>query len=228
LQAYLKGGGSLLLALEPKRTGGLEKILAGAGLVPMNNYVLNVVDTAMGKGVQQGQTLATVFSNTSEITKVFGKNEAVLFRNPMSFKRTVIPEGVAVDEIVKVPESSMSFENLDLKAEGPLGAYSLVVAAHGKYMEATGKDFNLIVAGDADFLGNQLLYQNLNRDLVLNSIASLAGEKDLISIVAKEAQTTKLNMTDTAFYLFIFCFAIPVPLLLLGSSVTLWMRRRHA
>lgn len=228
LQEYLTKGGSLLLALEPKQTHGLEKVLAGAGLVPMNNYVFNLVETVMGKGLQQGQTLGTIFSTSNEITKVFGKNEAIVFRNPMSFKRQTLPEGVAVDEIVKAPETSMAFDSLEIKGEGPQGAYNLVVAANGKYMGSTGKDFHLVATGDADFFGNQLLYQNLNRDLVLNSVASLAGEKDMISIVAKEPQVTKLNMSDTAFYLFIFCFAIPVPLLLLGSSVTLWMRRRHA
>lgn len=227
LEDYLKRGGSLLLALKSKQTQGLEMLLHRVGLEPMNNYVLNLVETPAGKGIQKGQTLATVFSNTSEITKVFGKNEATVFRNPMSFKRTTVPEGVSLDEMIKTPESSMSFSTLDIKEEGPQGAFTLMAMAKGKYPGAD-KDFEMIVAGDADFLGNQLLYQSLNRDLVLNSVASLAKEQNLISVVPKEAQVTKLQLTDSNFYAFLGLFAIPIPILLLGTSVTLWMRRRHA
>lgn len=228
LEDYLQRGGSLLLALKSKQTQGLERILAQAGLEPMNNYIMNLVDTPMGKAVQQGQTLGTVFSSTNEITKIFGRSEATIFRNPMSFKRGQVPEGIAIDDLVKAPENSMSFANLDLKTEGPQGAFTLVAEAKGKFPGNQGKDFELIVTGDADFLGNQLLMQSLNRDLVLNSVASLAKEASLISITPREAQVTKLQMTDSNFYLFLFLFAIPVPVLLLGTSVTLWMRRRHA
>lgn len=228
LEDYLQRGGSLFVALKSKQTQGLDAILNRVGLEPMNNYVMNLVDTPMGKGVQQGQTLGTVFSNTNEITKIFGKNEATIFRNPMSFKRGKVPEGVTIDDLVKAPETSMSFSNIDLKDQGPTGAFTLVAEAKGKFPGSKGQDFEMIVTGDADFMGNQLLMQSLNRDLVLNSVASLAKEASLISIAPREAQVTKLVMTESNFYLFVFLFAIPVPVLLLGTSVTLWMRRRHA
>lgn len=228
LEDYLKRGGSLFLALKSKQSQGLEKLLGRVGLEPMDNYVLNLVDTPMGKGVQEGQTLGTIFSSSNEITKVFGRSEATIFRNPMSFKRGPIPEGIKIDDLVKVTENSMSFKQLDLKEEGPLGAFTLVAEVQGKLPGAEAKDFTLIAAGDADFLGNQLLMQSLNRDLVLNSVAALAKEENLISVAPKENQVTKLMMTDSNFYLFLFLFAIPVPALLLGTSVTLWLRRRHA
>ncbi|WP_413288570.1 GldG family protein [Bdellovibrio sp. HCB337] len=227
LENYLKRGGSLLLALKSKQTQGLEVLLNRVGLEPMNNYILNLVETPTGKGIQKGQTLATVFSNTSEITKVFGKNEATVFRNPMSFKRVKVPEGISIDDLIKTPENSMAFQTLEIKEEGPQGAYTLMAMAKGRYAGGD-KDFELIAAGDADFLGNQLLYQSLNRDLVLNSVASLAKEQSLISVVPKETQVTKLQLTDSNFYMFLLLFAVPIPLALLGTSVTLWMRRRHA
>jgi len=229
LEEYLKRGGSLFVALKSKQGSGLEKILAPVGIVPMNNYILNLVQTQMGQGIQQGQTLATVFSSSSEITKVFGKNEAMIFRNPMSFKREKVPDGITVDEIVKAPESSMAFETLDIKKDGPQGAFTLAMTAQGKYPGGSkDKDFHLVVVGDTDFMSNQLLGQSLNRDLALNSLASLAKEENLISISPKEAQVTKMMMTETMFYIFLLAFAIPLPVLLLGTSVTLWMKRRHA
>lgn len=228
LEEYLKRGGNLLAALKSKQTQGLEVILGRVGIEPMNNYVLNLIETATGKGVQQGQTLGTVFSTTQDITKVFGKNEATIFRNPMSFKRDKVPEGITIDELVKAPESSMSFSSLEITGAGPQGAFTLATLAKGKFPGGADKNFEMIIVGDADFLGNQLLMQSLNRDLVLNSIASLAKEADLISVAPKENQVTKLNMTESNFYLFVFLFAVPVPFILLGTSVTLWLKRRHA
>jgi ABC-type uncharacterized transport system involved in gliding motility auxiliary subunit len=228
LQDYLRRGGSLFLALKSKQSNGLEQILGSIGIVPMNNYILNLVQTKMGQGVQQGQTLGTVFSSSSEITKVFGKNDALVFRNPMAFKRSTIPENVTLDDLVKAPENSISFEALDFKKEGAQGAYTLAMSAKGKFPGSTDKIFNLVVVGDTAFIGNQLLGQTLNRDLLLNSLALLSKEENLISISPKEAQVTKMMMTETMFYMFLIFFAIPLPVLLLGTSVTLWMKRRHA
>ncbi|MBK9323660.1 MAG: Gldg family protein [Bdellovibrionaceae bacterium] len=229
LEDYLRRGGSLFVALKSRQTQGFEKVLSTLGIVPMNNYVLNLVETPAGTGIQQGQTIATVFSSSSEITKVFDKNGALVFRNPMSFRRQNTPEGVSIDDLVKVPESSMSFESLDIKDNGPQGSYTLAMLAKGKFPgSTTGKEFNLIVIGETEFLGNQLLGQILNRDLVLNSMAFLSKEENLISVTPKENQVTKLILTDSMFYLFVFLFAIPLPLFLLGTSVTLWMKRRHA
>jgi ABC-type uncharacterized transport system involved in gliding motility auxiliary subunit len=228
LQEYLKRGGSLFVALKSKQTQGLEKILGDVGITPMNNYVLNLVSTPMGEGIQQGQTVAMTFSPTSEITKVFGKNEFMVFRNPMSFKRGAAPEGTSLEDIVRTDDKSMAFDSLEIKGEGPKGPFTLAMSAKGKYPGATDKEFELVTVGDADFLGNQLLYQNLNRDLALNSMAYLAHENNLISIAPKEPQVSKLTLTDSNFYLFLFAFAIPLPLLLLGVSATLWTKRRHA
>ncbi|RYZ68980.1 MAG: gliding motility ABC transporter, partial [Proteobacteria bacterium] len=229
LQEYLKNGGSIFMALKAKQTVGLDKILKPIGIEPMNNYVLNLVQTQQGAGIQQGQTLGTVFSANSEITKVFGKNDALIFRNPMSFRRTTVPEGVTVDEIIKAPESSMSFDSLKIAGDGPQGAYTLAMTAQGKFPgSASNKPFSMVLVGDTDFMANQLLGQTLNRDLALNSLASLAKEENLISISPKESQVTKMMMTETMFYVFLLAFAIPLPVALLGTSITLWMKRRHA
>lgn len=228
LQDYLKRGGSLFIALKSKQTSALDKLLEPIGILPMNNYVFNLVQTPTGQEIQPEQTLATVFSTNSEITKVFGKNEALIFRSPMSFKRGTVPEGVVLDEIVKAPESSMSFETMEIKNVGPQGAYTIAMTANGKFPGTQGKEFSLVIVGDPDFMSNQLLGQTLNRDLALNSLAALAKENNLISISPKETQVTKMMMTETMFYVFLLAFAIPLPIALLGTSVTLWMKRRHA
>ncbi|WP_413582278.1 GldG family protein [Bdellovibrio sp. HCB288] len=228
LEAYLKKGGSLFIALESQNTANLDKLVAKMGIELGNNYIFNIVDTVMGQGVNQGPVMGSVFSPMNEITKSFGASEVTLFRHPQSLKAKEIP-GMAVDELVRTNPKSMAFSSLALKDDGPVGSFALVDQVIGQWdSDPKNKQFSAIIAGDVDFMTNQMLYQNLNRDLVLNAIASLAKEESLISISPKEAQATQLVLTETKFGIFLFAFLIPLPLVLLGAGVTLYMRRRNA
>lgn len=233
LEDYLKRGGSLFLAIESQNTAGLEKLAKKLGIEFGNNYIVNVVDTVLGKGVNQGPTAAPIFSPMNQITKGFGHNEVTMYRYPQSLKHFPV-EGLTVDELVKTASNSVAFSSLSLKGDGPQGSYTLVDEVTGQWPEAkrakeqTSKEFRVIIAGDVDFMTNQMLYQNLNRDLVLNSIAALAKEESLISITTKEPQSTQLLLTETKFAVFLFAFIIPFPILLLGVSIGLWIKRRNA
>lgn len=230
LEAYLKSGGSLFLALEAQNSVGLEKLTQKIGISLENNYVLNVVETVVGRGLNQGPTMGAVFSSTNKITKSFGRGEVTVFRYPQSLKKTEAPQGIAVDEIVKTSNNAMAFESMQFGADKPEESYTLVADVTGRWPgnDENAKPFSVIIAGDVDFISNQMLYQNLNRDLLLNSIASLAKEENLISITPKEPEATKLLMTETKFAVFLFAFIIPLPLFLLGTSIGLWLRRRNA
>lgn len=230
LEEYLKTGGSVFLAVEPLNTVGLEKLVGKVGLKFENNYIFNVVETVMGKGINQGPAMGAVFSATNKITKSFGRGEVTMFRFPQGLRQENPPQGIVIDEIVKTPPNSVAFKSLNITGDAPEATYTLVDEVSGRWPGAAedAKPFTLIVAGDVDFLSNQMLYQNLNRDLVLNSIASLANEESLISITPKEAQATQMVMTEAKFGVFLFAFVIPLPLLLLGMSVGLYLRRRNA
>lgn len=231
LEEYLKNGGALFIALEAKESNGVEKLLGKIGIQPENNYVLNVVETMMGKGINQGPTMAPAFSATSEITRVFGKNQITLFRFPQALKKAdPPPKGVSLDELVKTLPESMAFKDLTLNGDGPSGAFALAIDAKGVFPGAgeKAKEFHVVAVGDTDFLTNAMLYQNLNRDFLLNTFASLAKEENMISITPKEPQVTQMTLTDTKYSVFLWSFIVPLPLLLLAASIGLWARRRFA
>jgi hypothetical protein len=170
------------------------------------------------------------FSKTHQITKPFAGNQFTVFRLPTALKKTEKPvAGISADELVKTNESVMGFKDTKFNQEGEKGPYTLAVAVKGKVPGSDAKEeFNLLVFGDADFLNDQYLYQNLNRDLALNSVAFLAKEENLISVTPKEVEVSELNMTDTQFILFIFGFIIPLPVLLFITSGVLWYKRRYS
>lgn len=228
LEKYMQEGGNLFVAIDPSMDHGLTGFLEKAGVKLINNYVVTVMDTAMGRMVDPSVTPGSEFSITNNITKVFGKNEFVLFRMPQGITKGTLPQGITFDEIVKTAsDNSYAYPNSKFEGEGVKGPYTLVAALKGKWPEGT-KDFQLVVAGDGDFLNNQMLYRNLNRDLFLNSVLTLAKEENMVSITPKEISATELTLTENKFYMFIFAFVIPLPLLMLGTSGYLWYRRRNA
>jgi hypothetical protein len=223
----MQAGGNLFVAVDPNADHGLGAFLEKAGAKLSNNYVITVMQTAFGRVADPSATQGTEFSNTNSITKVFGKNEFVLFRMPQAIEQGTLPTGVTFESIVKGGENSFAYPDNKFEGEGKQGNFTLVAALKGQWPSGT-KEFQLVVAGDGDFLNNQMLYRNLNRDLMLNSVLTLAKEENLVSITPKEITATELSLTENKFYIFVFAFVIPLPLLMLIASGTLWYRRRNA
>jgi ABC-type uncharacterized transport system involved in gliding motility auxiliary subunit len=88
-------------------------------------------------------------------------------------------------------------------------------------------EFNVVVAGDSDFLSNQWLFQYFNRDLALNSVAFLAKDEDLISIRPKVGKTSNLELPRGRAIVYGILF-LAFPLLLFIVAGVFWYRRRGA
>lgn len=227
LEKYMQEGGNLLLALDPNADHGLHQFLGTIGVKLANNYVITVMQTAFGRVADPAATPGTEFSASNNITKVFGKNEFVLFKMPQGILKDKVPAGITFDEIVKTGDNSFGYVDSKFEGEGSKGPFTLVASAKGKW-PAGNKDFQLVVAGDSDFLGNQMLYRNLNRDLLLNAVLTLAKEENMVSITPKEIAATEMTLTENKFLIFIFAFVIPLPLLMAFTGGYLWYRRRNA
>lgn len=223
IEKYLKKGGNLLLALEPNKTVGLEKVLAKLGIFAENNFIKS---SFRGIGFIEGGTIGNLFSASSPVTKVF-QNQAdiVRFDWPMSFKKANVPEGVHVETLVGADENAVAFRlpdvNTGMLTKGP---YDFAYEVNGTFPGGE-KPFQLLVFGDAEFFANHMLYQSLNRDLALNATSQLAQEEGLISITPREVKRTELMVTTAkqgTFYMLLFL----VPLMLLIASISFWYQRR--
>ena len=109
------------------------------------------------------------------------------------------------------------------------GPFVIGIKVSGKMSEnKDAKEFTAVMFGDSDFLGNQLLNVQLNRDLALNSVAALAKDNELISIRPKQRAGTNLMMSENQFDLLKWAMFVPFPLLFFAMSGLLWFKRRHA
>lgn len=230
LKDYLSKGGSALLAVKGKLDSGFSRFLSEFGVTIEPTFVVQVMETPLGKAVNPQATPVNDFSKEAEITKPFGRGEFVVMRLPSKILKAQVPASMKWTDLLKTDETSMSFKDTGFKGEAAKGPFVLGALIQGHFLnqDAKEKAFQLVVISDVDFLSNQLLYKNLNRDLAMNTVAYLAQEENIISISPKEVDVTQMQMTDTQFYLFVFGFAIPVPLILIMTSGFLWYRRRFA
>lgn len=93
---------------------------------------------------------------------------------------------------------------------------------------ADKKEFAAVIVGDSDFVTNSIIHNNLNKDLAMNSFASLLSDQDLISIRPKSPKGTKLALTERSFLGLVVGFMIPLPILLFFMGGFVWWRRRTA
>jgi ABC-type uncharacterized transport system involved in gliding motility auxiliary subunit len=233
IEQYLTEGGQLMLLLDERDMYGLGPLLSRLGVELERHYVYNVFNSPMGQVVNaQAATVAVGYSANNDITRLFTANQMTVFRNPHSLKLTEPSELLQHEVLVKTPESSVALAELDSQDYlGQPRAFNLAVQVKGKLNEKA-KEFTALIFSDADFISNILLYQNINRDLALNSVAALAKETDLIAVSPKEPAATKLLVSPPEFNQF-FRFVVvgiflPLPFVFMILSIVLWYRRRHA
>lgn len=84
----------------------------------------------------------------------------------------------------------------------------------------------VVVVGDGDFLSNAYLGNGGNLNLGMNIFNWLAHDDSFIAIPAKTAPDTSLTLSNLAIGGIGLGFLIVLPVLLLGSGLAIWLKRR--
>ncbi|MGE0761772.1 MAG: GldG family protein [Bdellovibrionales bacterium] len=232
LNTYLFNGGKLLVLADPGEKHNLAGFLKPLGVEFSNTYVISVGVQVEGLGPQA--VVGLDFDQNSDITKPFvnGNTYTLMFLATEVRKSPGAPADFQVQEILRTNPRSMTLSELSNDAKrGELRAYSLATTSKGKLKDKEGKisdkDFAVVVFGDSDFVTNKLSGQPTNMNIVLNSIASLSGDTDLISVRPKQPKATKLVLTAGP-WLAMVGVSVLLPLLLMITGSVFWFRRRSA
>ena len=92
--------------------------------------------------------------------------------------------------------------------------------------EETKKEGRLAVFGDSDFATDRYFNFSGNGNFFLNTINWLTEEADLISIQPKTSSPRTIHMSATQGRILLFVSLIILPLVVLVTGISVWMRRR--
>ncbi|NLH47782.1 MAG: GldG family protein [Myxococcales bacterium] len=236
---YLQGGGRVLAMIDPQTETGLEGLLAGYGIQPQNNIIVDR-QVRMYQGSVLGLDPIVVNYGPHEITKKFGENPT-LFHEARSLK--IITEGrldgVDTQPLLNTGEESWGETDFGFfakqgvdptfdPAKDSKGPLVLGAVAERTFGEGEAKKTaRLAVIGDSDFIGNKYAPQGYNADLFFNTLNWLTGQEAYISVRPNSFAPDVFTMTeqDTALLFFASVFLLPQFAAMLGIGVAIRRRR---
>lgn len=251
IKRYLNKGGKLMLLLDPpeKADGApIANLIALAHEWAMdvgNNVVVDI--SGMGRllgtdetvpvavnypthPIVQGMDLLTAFPLARSVTPVTG---GVNSRFAQTFVETSPKSWAETDMKTMLMGGKITFDADKGDKRGPIpiaaAASAPVAAAPGASTpadESARPEARVVVFGDSDFASNLALGISGNRDLFMNAVNWLAQQENLIAIRPKEADDRRVTMTANQQLRVIILALFLVPLLVLGSGVYAWWRRR--
>ena len=97
-----------------------------------------------------------------------------------------------------------------------------------EHSELPLREQRVVVIGDGDFISNAYLGNGGNLNLGMNIINWLSRDDQLLSIPARTAPDTSLDLSKTDSVIIGFGFLLALPLLLLTTGLVIWLKRRKA
>ncbi len=242
IEQYMKGGGSVLLMLDPAQKSGLEGFLADWDVEVGDDIVVDI--SGVGRLFGAGPTIPLVSDYPShKITDEF--NLMTFFPLTRSVKpATQGGDGLEIQTIIRTTARSWAERNyeqepfrldeeIDLK--GPISiaiALKKEFAAETDTLEGDGliesekNSARMVVFGDADFACNSYFSVSGNKDLFLNVVNWLAEEEDMISIRPRQMEDRRVSMTAAQSRNVFYLTVIALPLLLLVVGITVKVKRK--
>jgi ABC-type uncharacterized transport system involved in gliding motility auxiliary subunit len=234
IKAFVEGGGHALILLDPPLNMGrspidenatMTKVLADWGVTLNKDLALDLSGIGQIFGLSEAVPLVTSYDSHAIVNQLKDVATAYPLSRTMEVKNA---DKTTVSKLFSTGENSYATSDLasgkvqvDPKKDrkGPL-----TLAAAGTYNGATPGRF--VVVGSSQWLGNNFIRFNGNRDMFLNMINWLTADEDLISIRPKSPEdrplTLKPQQVNSLFWLSVVIF----PLAVVGFGMATWWKRR--
>ncbi|MDJ0589284.1 MAG: Gldg family protein [Pleurocapsa sp. MO_226.B13] len=226
LQQYLAGGGNLLLLLSPNTDIGIKPWLQQWGIELDNRLIVDGSGAGNIMGFGPGVIIVNNYGD-HPITSSFGKELAIFPESrPLKIKQktaiTTTPLVITDDQTwaeSNLKEEEIIFDpNQDLS--GPL---NIAVAIS----RPQPKSSRLVIFGSSTFATNGWFEQQLNGDLLLNSVSWLVGqEQETLSTRLQEVTNRRLQLSPMRAKVISWLALRIIPFLALLSSAFYWSRSR--
>ena len=228
VDAYLNGGGSVMVMLDPPPAASLGDLLDGWAVSAGDNFVVDA--SGVGRMLGAGPEIPLV--------SLYGAHAITDGFNVMTFfplARSVTaasggPEGLSATNLLTTGNSSWGESNLesseasfdpDVDLEGPVNIGLVVTRDIGADDLA-----RLIVVGDSDFASNGFFGLQGNGNLFLNAVSWLAEDESFISIRPRAPADRPFNLTESQGRITYYLSLVLLPLSILAAGISVWVQRR--
>lgn len=227
LADYLRRGGKLLALLDPDQPADLNPLLEPWGVQVEDSLIVDP-DNALA-GLDPTIPVHYYAKGDHPISKDLPSTFY-----PGARPVTMTPDRPAdlqVTPLLGTSDSSWAESNLEEQPmafdpeEDRPGPIFLAIAVQGRQADQEqALSTRLVVVGDSDFAGNG--YAGGNYQFFLNAINWLAEEEDLIDIAPVTYQDRQLVVNASQARAIRYLTLAGWPLLVAGSGVVVWLRRR--
>ncbi len=234
IRNYLRQGGNLLWLYDPGSLYNLDKLAQDLHIQFIEGVIVDPTTQLLGISdpsfalvsrynehpITRGFALMTLFPRASGI-QFTGQDEWTARHFLQTIDRSWAESGMM--------QGVIEFE-ADKDTPGPL-AIGMALTRDSPTGNPDNKDQpvlqqRVVILGDGDFLSNAYLGNQGNQDLGYNIINWLSHDDNFIAIPSKKAPDTELVLSETAWSLLGLFFLLGLPLLLLGSGIYIWLKRR--
>ena len=229
LRSYLLSGGRLLLLLDPYYDGGLRDFLREVGIVLRNDAVVDQQSRIMG-----GEYLFPIVESYEEHPVVRQIGLASLYPVARSLLLSTDEARVPVTlrSIAKTGPRAWGETNRERLVEGEAAfdqgedLLGPLVLAASVELDASENSGILVVFGDSDFASDDYLSVSGNRDVILNSVAWISQEEELLSIRPIDAAHAPIVLTGGSSRGIFLLSVLLFPVLYGALGVAVWRFRR--
>ncbi|WP_229640409.1 GldG family protein [Waterburya agarophytonicola] len=226
LQTYLSAGGSLLLLLSPNTDIGITPLLREWGIELDNRLVVDGSGAGDIMGFGPGVAIVNNYGN-HPITANFANGISIF---PESRPLKII-KNTGIKSTPLAITSEQTWAERDLKNEeivfdpnqdlsGPL---NIAIALESDRSPSS----RLVIFGSATFATNGWFEQQLNADMIINSVNWLIKEeREILTIRPREVANRRINLSSLEARAIDWLAWRIIPSLALGIAIYLWSQRR--
>ena len=232
---YLQAGGNLLWLVEPGAIAGLDPIAEALGIEFLPGTIVDATTQLFGIDNPAFALIPDypMHPITREMTSLtlYPQASALDVSAPQEWQAEPLLTTLdrAWTEIGPI-SGTIRFDEDSDERMGPLDIGFVFSRMKNKKDSGDGEssaEQRVIVIGDSDFLSNAYLGNGGNVELGLNLFNWLNHDDQFITVTARTASDVNLELGKTAQIIIGFGFLFGMPLLLLGSGVAIWWRRRN-
>jgi ABC-type uncharacterized transport system involved in gliding motility auxiliary subunit len=225
IEDYLDRGGNLLWLADPGPLNGLEPVAERLGIEFRPGMVVDANSQAI-TGSSPAFYVATRYPphpalKGFDLATLFPESAALSVQAPKGWQaQPLIETGPEAWVESTWPAKSVRFD-AGADVRGPLTLGVTLTREH------EGRAQRVTIMGDGDFLSNTFLGNGGNLELGLNVLNWTTSDESQVNVPVRTAPDTRLDLSPRAQSALAALFLIGLPLVLVGTGIAIWWRRRR-